>query len=97
MQDPASRPALSEEEIRKIIRSSKTSGLRFTVDHYLLDYIKHCFLEEGQLRANIEKLQAALPHLEGAAKTGVEEVIKSIECVQSEYNEYLEDMRTLIS
>ncbi len=87
---------LTTDEIRAIIDLAKQPGLRFTVDLYLLDYIKHCFLEEGQLSSNIEKLNTALAHLENAeAKKGVEDVIRSLQCVQSEYNEYIEDMRVL--
>lgn len=87
---------LTTDEIRAIIDLAKQPGLRFTVDLYLLDYIKHCFLEDGQLTANIEKLNNALSHLENLeAKKGVEDVLKSLQCVQSEYSEYIEDMQIL--
>lgn len=87
---------LTTDEIRAIIDLAKQPGLRFTVDLYLLDYIKHCFLEDGQLTANIDKLSNALAHLENPeARKGVEDVLKSLQCVQSEYSEYVEDMRVL--
>jgi hypothetical protein len=87
---------LTNEEIREIIGLARKPGMRFTVDLYLLDYIKHCFLEGGQLNENIQKLQNALGHLEGTqAKQGVQEVISSLQCVQTEYNEYVEDMKIL--
>lgn len=87
---------LTTDEIRAIIDLAKQPGLRFTVDLYLLDYIKHCFLEDGQLSDNIEKLNTALTHLENPeVKKGVEDVIRSLQCVQSEYTEYIEDMRVL--
>lgn len=89
---------LTNKEIRDIIDLAKKPGLRFTVDLYLLDYIKHCFLEDDQLTMNIQKLHTALAHLENTeAKKGVEDVIRSLQCVQSEYNEYVEDMRVLVN
>ena len=88
---------LTSAEINKIIDGSK-SGLRYTVDLYLLDYLKHCLLEEGQLEANIGKLQAALDHISDAGvKQGIEDVIDNLTCVQKEYIEYVNDMRTLIN
>ncbi len=87
---------LTTQEIKDIVSMAKQPGLRFTVDHYLLDYIKHCFLEDDQLSRNIEKLDAALLHLEDSdARKGVQDVISSLRCVQSEYSEYVEDMRVL--
>lgn len=87
---------LTTKEIKEIVGLAKTPGLRYTVDLYLLDYIKHCFLEDNQLKSNIQKLQNVVGQLENAdAKNGVEEVIKSLQCVQSEYNDYVEDMRVL--
>ena len=89
---------LTNEEIREIIDLAKQPGLRFTVDLYLLDYIKHCYLEDDQLSMNINKLHTALGHLENPeAKKGVEDVLKSLQCVQNEYNEYVEDMRVLVN
>ena len=87
---------LTTEEIKEIIGLVRKPGLRFTVDLYLLDYIKHCFLEDDQLSMNIQKLDAALSHLENPkVKKGVEDVITVLKCVQSEYSEYVEDMRVL--
>jgi hypothetical protein len=89
---------LTNEEIKEIIGLAKKPGLRFTVDLYLLDYIKHCFLEDDQLNMNINKLHTALSHLENPeVKRGVEDVIKSLQCVQNEYSEYVEDMRVLVN
>ncbi len=89
---------LTNKEIRDISDLAKKPGLRFTVDLYLLDYIKHCFLEDDQLSKNIQKLNSALGHLENPeVKKGLEDVIKSLECVQSEYTEYVEDMRVLVN
>lgn len=89
---------LTNDEIKEIIGLAKKPGMRFTVDLYLLDYIKHCFLEDDQLGRNIQKLNAALGHLDNEeAKKGVEDVIKSLQCVQTEYNEYVEDMQVLVS
>jgi len=93
---PPTNKHLTNEEIKEIIGLAKTPGLRFTVDLYLLDYIKHCFLEDNQLNSHIQKLQTALGQLENAdARKGVEEVINSLQCVQTEYNEYIEDMQVL--
>ncbi|MXV14262.1 hypothetical protein [Hufsiella ginkgonis] len=90
------RKHLNDEEIINLVRAAKKPGMRFTVDLYLLDYIKHCFLEDGQLQGNIDKLQLVLKHVdEPAAKSAVEEVISSLKCVQSEYKEYLADMRAM--
>lgn len=87
---------LTNEEIGEILSSAKQPGLRFTVDLYLLDYIKHCFLEDDQLNININKLQHALGHLNNTeAKKGVEDVLNILKCVQNEYLEYVEDMRIL--
>jgi len=94
--EPAGNKHLSTEEIKEIIGLAKKPGLRFTVDLYLLDYIKHCFLEDDQLNQNIRKLQTAVSQLENAeARKGVEEVIYSLQCVQTEYQEYVEDMKVL--
>lgn len=85
---------LTNDEIREILSSAKQPGLRFTVDLYLIDYIKHCFLEDDQLNININKLQHALGHLNNTeAKKGVEDVLNILKCVQSEYLEYVEDIR----
>ncbi|MDF3078448.1 MAG: hypothetical protein K0S09_2337 [Sphingobacteriaceae bacterium] len=85
---------LTDEEIKNIILSAKKLGLRDTVDLYLLDYIKHCFLEDNQLAKNIDKLKNAIDHIsDNAVKKDVEDVLSSLQCVQSEYNEYIEDMR----
>lgn len=87
---------LTNEEIQEILSRAKQPGLRFTVDLYLLDYIKHCFLEDDQLNTNIQKLEFALGHLNNAeAKEGVEHVLNALRCVQNEYNEYIDDMRIL--
>lgn len=87
---------LTKEEIGDILSRAKEPGLRFTVDLYLLDYIKHCFLEDEQLNISINKLQYALGHLDNPeAKKGVEDVINVLKCVQDEYQEYTEDMRVL--
>jgi len=94
--DNKGKKYLTEKEISKIISSVRNPGLRFTVDLYLLDYIKHCFLEDGQLDSNIQKLQAALDHLDdGKIKKGVEDVLKCLQCVKEEYGEYLEDTKIL--
>ena len=83
---------LTGEEISNILSSVQKPGLRYTVDLYLLDYIKCCLLEDGQLTNNITKLQNALNHLSDAeARKDVEDVISSLQCVQKEYTEYLED------
>lgn len=85
---------LTDEEIKNIIVSSKKLRLRDTVDLYLLDYIKHCFLEDDQLNKNIRNLNNALSHVSDTAiKKGLEDVLASLKCLESEYNEYLEDMR----
>jgi hypothetical protein len=90
------RKFLTGEEITNILSSVQKPGLRYTVDHYLLDYIKCCLLEEGQLDNNITKLQNALKHIENPeAKSNVEDVISSLQCVQKEYTEYLEDTGVL--
>ena len=90
------RKFLTGEEITNILSSVRKPGLRYTVDHYLLDYIKCCLLEEGQLDNNIAKLQDALNHIDDTeAKSNVEDVISSLKCVQKEYNEYLEDTGVL--
>jgi hypothetical protein len=83
---------LTGEEISNILNSVQKPGLRYTVDLYLLDYIKCCLLEEGQLNSNISKLQNALNYLDNVeARKDVEDVISCMQCVQKEYNEYLED------
>ncbi|WP_207429434.1 hypothetical protein [Pedobacter sp. SYSU D00535] len=83
---------LTGEEISSLLGSVRKSGLRYTVDLYLLDYIKCCLLEDGQLNNNIQKLQHALNYIENSeARKDVEQVISSLQCVQKEYNEYLED------
>jgi DUF1680 family protein len=88
---------LTTAEIKKIVENGK-SGLRYTVDLYLLDYLKHCLLEDGQLGSNIDKLNAAIEHIGNPEiKKGLEDVIENLNCVQKEYTEYVKDMRTLIS
>jgi hypothetical protein len=89
---------LTGEEITNILSSVQKPRLRYTVDLYLLDYIKCCLLEEGQLDNNIQKLQNALNYLDNAeAKKNVEDVISCLRCVQSEYKEYLEDTGILVN
>ncbi len=85
---------LTDEEIKNIMLSAKKVGLTDTIDLYLLDFIKHCFLENNQLNTNIENLKAAIGHIaDNQIKKGVEDVIENLECVRQEYNEYLEDMQ----
>jgi hypothetical protein len=95
-QDAVKSKHLTDDEIKQIVAKSK-SGLRYTVDYYLLDYMKHCLLEDGQLESSIQKLQSALDHIDNKeVKKGVEDVIENLNCVQKEYTEYVEDMRTMI-
>ena len=95
--DKGGNKHLTGAEIQDIISRARKPGMRFTVDLYLLDYIKHCFLEDNQLGMSILKLETALGHLENEeAKKDVEDVIKSLQCVQTEYNEYVEDMKVLV-
>lgn len=72
--------------------------MRYTVDHYLLDYMKHCLLEDGQLESNIQKLETALEYVDNnEVKKDIKDVIENLNCVQKQYSEYLEDMRVMIA
>jgi hypothetical protein len=87
---------LTKDEIAEILTSNKSPRIRYTVDLYLLDYIKHCFLEDDQLIKNIEKLETALDHLQkGEVKNGVQDVLDCLKCFKAEYSEYLEDIKIL--
>lgn len=96
MEDEKGKKFLSEDEIKEVVASGKRAGLRFTVDLYLLDYIKHCFLEDDQLENNIQKLRAGIDVVKDSPiKSGLQEVLSCLQCVKKEYDEYLEDTKIM--
>jgi hypothetical protein len=88
----------TNEELLNIVQSAKKQGLGLTIDLYLLDYIKHCFLEDGQLVSNIAKLESALALVEDpGARKNITDVIASMECVRSEYEHYVKDVEVMMN